>query len=41
MIGGLELYFAITTRTIFRVIIKSKYNNAIIHPFLFSLSQNK
>ena len=40
MIGGLELYFAITTRTIFRVIIKSKYNNAI-HPFLFSLSQNK
>ena len=34
MIGGwLELYFAITKRTIFRVIIKGKYNNAIIHPF--------
>ena len=40
MIGRLELNFTITTRAVFRVIIKSKSNNAI-HPFLFSLSQNK
>ena len=40
MIGRLKLNFAINTWTIFRVIIKSKSNNAI-HPFLFSLSQNK
>ncbi len=40
MIWWLELNFTITTRTVFRVIMKTKNNNAI-HPFLFSLSQNK
>jgi len=39
MIWGIELNFAITTRTVFRVIMKTKYNSAT-HLFLFFLGQN-
>ena len=39
MIWGIELNFAITTRTVFGVIMKTKYNSAT-HLFLFFLGQN-
>ena len=39
MIRWIELNFAITTRTVFRVIIKTKYNS-VTHLFLFFLDQN-